>query len=68
MNKRTSQSTANIQSPCVNNCCLDENDICLGCFRSIDEIMGWYEATNEQKVIVLTHCEQRRKQNSKTWQ
>ncbi|MEO1926243.1 MAG: DUF1289 domain-containing protein, partial [Gammaproteobacteria bacterium] len=24
----------NIQSPCVRNCCLNEDDICLGCRRS----------------------------------
>ncbi len=28
-------------SPCVRNCCLDEDDVCLGCGRSLDEIRNW---------------------------
>jgi predicted Fe-S protein YdhL (DUF1289 family) len=31
----------NIQSPCVRNCCLNEDDICLGCRRSLSEIIAW---------------------------
>lgn len=30
-----------IESPCIRNCCLDNNDICMGCFRSLNEIMQW---------------------------
>ena len=30
-----------VESPCVRNCCLDDDDICMGCFRSVDEITGW---------------------------
>lgn len=30
-----------VKSPCVRNCCLGEDDICLGCFRTIDEITSW---------------------------
>ncbi|MBT2912746.1 DUF1289 domain-containing protein, partial [Vibrio anguillarum] len=25
------------KSPCIRQCCLDEMDICLGCFRSLNE-------------------------------
>jgi len=42
-----------VPSPCVRNCCLDENDICLGCFRSISEILRWSEATEEEKRAIL---------------
>lgn len=28
-------------SPCVRRCCLDADDICLGCFRTMDEICAW---------------------------
>ena len=30
-----------VKSPCVRDCCLGEDDICLGCFRTIDEITSW---------------------------
>jgi len=30
-----------VESPCVGNCCLDTEDICLGCYRHLDEITSW---------------------------
>lgn len=53
---------SNITSPCIRNCCLNENDICLGCFRSIDEILIWGTASDEQKSITLALSKTRRKQ------
>ena len=37
------------QSPCISVCLLDENDICVGCFRSAEEVTDWFVATAEQK-------------------
>jgi predicted Fe-S protein YdhL (DUF1289 family) len=51
-----------VASPCVRNCCLDERDICLGCYRSITEITGWSVADNHQKNEILRRCELRRQQ------
>jgi predicted Fe-S protein YdhL (DUF1289 family) len=48
------------ESPCVRNCCLDENDICLGCFRYIDEIVTWRNFTNEEREQIVVLCQQRR--------
>ena len=28
-----------LASPCVRNCCLDEDNVCMGCGRSLDEIV-----------------------------
>jgi len=36
-------------SPCVRNCCLDENDVCLGCGRLLEEILRWHEASDEER-------------------
>lgn len=49
-------------SPCVRNCCLDENDICLGCYRSIAEIIGWTGAGQQERTTILLRCRQRREQ------
>lgn len=49
-------------SPCVRNCCLDD-DLCLGCFRSIDEIIAWRNYSNEEKQQVAIICEKRRENN-----
>ena len=48
-------------SPCVRNCCLDDEDICVGCFRSIDEIMKWSASDDEQKKQILGKAEVRKK-------
>jgi predicted Fe-S protein YdhL (DUF1289 family) len=48
-----------IASPCIRNCCLNEEDVCLGCFRHIDEILAWGKATNEKKIAVLALTKQR---------
>lgn len=45
-----------LQSPCVRNCCLDNNDMCLGCFRQLDEILIWGQATDKQKADILAQC------------
>ncbi len=48
------------QSPCVRNCCLDDNDICVGCFRHLDEIVGWRDSSIDQKNKILALCQERR--------
>lgn len=49
-----------IPSPCVRNCCLNDADICLGCFRSLDEIKLWgiSERTTQQQIVA--NAEQRK--------
>jgi len=51
---------ANINSPCVRNCCLNEADICPGCFRSIDEIIKWNDLTDQLKLATLVLTNARR--------
>jgi predicted Fe-S protein YdhL (DUF1289 family) len=51
-----------VPTPCVRNCCLDEDDICLGCYRSISEIVHWSDASEEEKIAVLIRCRLRYKQ------
>jgi len=58
--KQKKQASADIESPCVRNCCLDYNDVCLGCYRHLDEITGWREFSDEEKRRVLRHCQERK--------
>ena len=51
-----------VASPCIRNCCLNEKDVCLGCFRSIDEILIWGTATEDQKKEVLYLAQKRKGQ------
>jgi len=52
--------TPSPQSPCVRNCCLDDDDICLGCFRSLQEITEWGQATPDRRKTILDNCQSRK--------
>jgi predicted Fe-S protein YdhL (DUF1289 family) len=54
-------SSAPIDSPCVRNCCLNDEDICLGCGRSLGEITRWSAAQNADKLVILAAAEERRR-------
>ena len=49
----------NVPSPCVRNCCLDDNDICLGCGRTVEEIIRWGDAVDNEKLEVLKSSKKR---------
>ncbi len=49
-----------IDSPCIKNCCLDENDICMGCFRSLDEILNWTKVDDTLRQQFLKNAQQRK--------
>lgn len=46
-------------SPCVRNCCLDHDKICMGCYRSISEICEWHDAPDSEKIEILIRCRAR---------
>ncbi|MEO2281836.1 DUF1289 domain-containing protein [Pseudoalteromonas pernae] len=52
-----------VKSPCIDQCCLNPDDVCVGCYRTLDEILDWSCSTNEQKIAILQSCEKRRKQH-----
>lgn len=47
-------------APCVRNCCLDEKDICLGCGRSLEQILNWSEVDQTQRQRWLEEANERR--------
>lgn len=49
-----------VASPCVSQCCLDEDDVCVGCFRHVDEITGWHGANSERRREILKNTQQRK--------
>lgn len=61
------ENPSRVPSPCVRNCCLNDDDICLGCFRSIEEITQWSAADDEQRRQFLINAAQRREQHQKKW-
>lgn len=51
-------------SPCISVCLLDENDICQGCYRSANEITGWFMADAREKKEILQRSRQRLKESN----
>jgi|HubBroStandDraft_5_1064220.scaffolds.fasta_scaffold1838805_2 predicted Fe-S protein YdhL (DUF1289 family) len=51
-----------VPSPCVRNCCLDDDSICLGCFRSMEEIMEWGRVAvgDDRRRVILENARRRR--------
>ena len=49
-----------LASPCISVCLLDEQDICLGCYRSAGEITDWFMASPAEKRAILERARDRR--------
>lgn len=49
-----------VESPCIRLCTLDD-DICVGCYRSMAEICAWGSAANHERRQILAATELRRK-------
>ena len=43
---------ATVPSPCVDRCCLDDDDVCLGCGRHVREIIEWSSADSERRLAI----------------
>lgn len=50
------ENDGEVASPCVRNCCLDADDICLGCFRTLTEIIHWGGAGAYERREILARC------------
>jgi predicted Fe-S protein YdhL (DUF1289 family) len=52
-----------VASPCVNICRMsEETGVCIGCFRTLDEIAGWAGAGEHQRIAILAAVEKRRQE------
>ncbi|MDP8568554.1 DUF1289 domain-containing protein [Methylophilus aquaticus] len=53
-------SEEEVQSPCIGVCTIDEaNGFCQGCFRTLEEIQGWWDFDNVKKAEVVNMATQR---------
>lgn len=50
-----------IASPCVKVCIVDgASGLCLGCFRTLNEIGGWSALSDEERAAVMAELPSRR--------
>jgi len=47
------------KSPCISVCVLNTEDVCLGCYRSAEEITDWFMASAEDKRLIIERARQR---------
>ncbi|MFJ3521557.1 DUF1289 domain-containing protein [Pseudomonas sp. NPDC090203] len=49
-----------VPSPCISVCRLDEQKVCTGCLRHVEDIREWRAATDERRREIVRQAEQRR--------
>jgi len=54
-----------VSNICTRDCILNNDLICTGCDRTIDEITCWWKLSNEEKWIIIKRIELRRKHDKK---
>lgn len=50
-----------VRSPCVSVCALDEDDVCVGCYRTGVEISRWGEMSADERRDVIALVKDREK-------
>lgn len=56
-------SDQEIQSPCIGVCSMDDlSGLCLGCYRTLEEIQGWWDLDNTGKQAVIEQANEREAQ------
>ena len=55
-----SDATQPVKSPCIEVCSLNHEDVCIGCYRTANEIIEWFSAPDERKREILVSVNERR--------
>ena len=55
-----SDAARTVKSPCIEVCSLNDQDVCIGCYRTAKEIIEWFSATDERKQEILAAVDNRR--------
>ncbi len=53
-----------VKSPCIKVCKLQDN-ICIGCFRDVEEIKKWKQLTDDEKLTILINIQGRVAQSAR---
>lgn len=48
-----------VESPCIGTCTLGPDGLCIGCFRSAEEIGAWLSYTSQQRRAIMRSLPQR---------
>ncbi|TIH11234.1 DUF1289 domain-containing protein [Pseudomonas leptonychotis] len=65
MSSKNSEGTdLEVASPCRRQCCLDDQDVCLGCGRALAEILEWGTADRARKRAICLAADARLQRHS----
>ncbi|WP_169741416.1 DUF1289 domain-containing protein [Endozoicomonas numazuensis] len=53
-----------VESPCIRQCALNEDQVCTGCFRSRNEIARWSRASQEEQKEIVVNATKRSEMRS----
>ena len=57
----TQQAVGRVASPCISVCVLDAaSGMCTGCLRTLDEIAGWIDMSDEARRVLIGELPHRR--------
>jgi uncharacterized protein len=52
-----------VKSPCIGVCAVDEDSgLCQGCYRTLDEIKGWWDMPQDEQKNLIIKLEERQLQ------
>ena len=60
-----SKSPARVPSPCVSICALNDDDVCVGCYRTAEEIRNWVMLDDDERIGVVAEDEVGRRAREK---
>ncbi|MHA6494845.1 DUF1289 domain-containing protein [Pseudomonas borbori] len=59
---KVSATSDEVSSPCRRQCCLDDHEVCLGCGRSLQEILEWGKADSQRRRGICQAAQDRLQQ------
>ena len=54
------KATIAVESPCIKICVMDDDGLCVGCARTLDEIASWGSYTAEKRRMIMSALAGRR--------
>ena len=54
-----------VESPCVKICVIEDDGLCVGCARTLDEIARWSQMTPQERRTLMAQLPARRRERGR---
>ena len=58
-NSTSSEGIPPVASPCIRHCTLNDQDVCIGCGRTLADIVGWTRMSDAEKAQCVAQAAER---------